>query len=116
MFQAIIESIGSDIPTVENVILAATDGIVVARRKRLPGDDVVTVEAANLVRECLQFSSELKAGPLEHMVFHFKDRILAVQMVNEEYFLLGLATEPRRLGKLKYQLKLKAYECYSAIV
>lgn len=115
MFQEKIRAISQSVPDAENVILAGMDGIIVARYRATKNDDSTTVEAAELIRECTRFGSELGSGDLQHLVFSFDDKTVVIQMINEDYFFVGIINNTQYIGKLKYQLKLKSYECYPMV-
>ncbi|MCB1049856.1 MAG: hypothetical protein H6510_03795 [Acidobacteria bacterium] len=112
MFREILVEISDRVPGIENVFLAGTDGIVVAKLKEGPMDELLIVEATTLLNECNRLGTELGSGAINQFTFCFRDRHLVLQMVNEEYFLLGTHTDPTEIGKLKYLLKIKSLECY----
>lgn len=115
MFHEMIGDIANRMQGIQNVIVAATDGIVVSKLAQRDEDELMVVEASSLVRECQRFGSELASGELHNLVFAYGQKTVVIQMISDEYFLMGICSRRDWAGKLKYLLKVKSYECYSII-
>lgn len=115
MFHNLIKEIWTAAPGLDNLLLSGIDGIIVAKHLDLDEDDFLAAEAANLVKEGLRFGREMETGELFNMTTYYEKKVVMIQMVTEEYFLLGILDEPKYLGKIRYKFKLKAHEWYSVI-
>jgi predicted regulator of Ras-like GTPase activity (Roadblock/LC7/MglB family) len=116
MFRNLIKDIWDTTPGLQNLLLTGIDGIVIEKHHENDADEFLAAEAANLIKESQRFGSELGSGSLMFMSSHYQDLVIAIQMITQEYFLLGLLEDPRHLGLVRYRFNLKAYEWYSAIV
>jgi predicted regulator of Ras-like GTPase activity (Roadblock/LC7/MglB family) len=116
MFRNLIKEIWSTTPGLKNLLLTGVDGIVIVKHHEDEGDEFLAAEAANLIKETQRFGAELGSGALSFMSSQYDDMTIAVQMITQEYFLLGLLEDPCHLGRIRYHFNLKAYEWYSAIV
>ncbi|MCB1042125.1 MAG: roadblock/LC7 domain-containing protein [Acidobacteria bacterium] len=115
MFHELISDVANRMKGLQNVILAATDGITVSKLAQRDEDELMVVEAANLVRDCHRFGAELESGELKHLVFAYGEKTVVIQMVNDEYFLMGICSKENWTGKLKYLLRVKSLECHNII-
>jgi len=115
MFADLIKEIWITTPGLKNLLLTGIDGIVIERREENEEDDYLAAEAANLVKECQRFGNELSSGSLGFLTSQYESLTLVIQMVTEEYFLLGMLEDTRYLGEVRYRFNLKAHEWYSAI-
>ena len=115
MFHSLIKEVWSSSPGLENLLLAGVDGIVVAQHHQTDEDDFIAAEAANLIKESQRFGGELGAGALRGLTTHFDQSILVIQMVTDEYFLVGTLADARHLSRIRYRFNVKSYEWYSAI-
>ncbi len=115
MFHSLIKEVWSSSPGLVNLLLAGVDGIVVAQHHETDLDDFVAAEAANLIKDTQRFGQELGAGELRGLTTHFNDSVLVIQMVTDDYFLVGTLKDARHLSRVKYRFNLKSYEWYSAI-
>lgn len=115
MFLEIIDDVANRVEGLRNVILAGTDGITVSKLVSRDEDELMVVEAAGLVKECQRFGREMAAGEVRELVFSFSQQTLVLQMVSDDYFLLGICSSKQRVGKLRYLLKVKSYECHTVI-
>ncbi len=116
MFRNLIKEIWDTTPGLKNLLLTGVDGIVIVKHHEDEEDEFLAAEAANLIKETQRFGEELGSGSLTFMTSQYEDMTIAIQMVTEEYFLLGLLDDPCHLGQVRYRFNLKAYEWYSAIV
>jgi len=103
MFHNLIKEIWGTTPGLKNLLLTGVDGIVIEKHHESEYDEFLGAEAANLVKESQRFGTELGSGPL------------TIQMVTQEYFLLGILENASHLGIVRYRFNLKSYEWYSAI-
>ena len=115
MFRNLIKEIWSTTPGLTNLLLTGVDGIVIEKHHENEQDEFIAAEAANLVKESQRFGSELDSGSLQFLTSQYEDMIIAIQMVTAEYFLLGIVSDVRYLGMVRYRFNLKSYEWYSAI-
>ena len=115
MFANLIMEIWKDTPGLTNLLLTGVDGIVIEKKNEIEEDEYVAAEAANLIKECQRFGTEMGSGGLQFLTSQFENKILAIQMVTDEYFLLGLLEDAKHLGRIRYSFNLKSYEWYSAI-
>lgn len=115
MFHNLIKEIWTTTSGLENVLLSGIDGIVISRHHESENDDFLVAEAANLIKESQRFGTELGSGSLMSLFTHYEDLIITIQMVTEDYFLLGILKDPKYLGMVRYRFTLVAYEWYSAI-
>ena len=115
MFQSLIDEIWDTTPGLENVLLSGIDGIVIARRHERESDEFLAAEAANLIKESQRFGEELSAGSLLNLYTQFENLIVIIQMVTDEYFMLGILKDPKNLGLVRYRFNLMSYEWYSTI-
>ena len=115
MFEDLIKEIWTKVGGLENLMLTGIDGMVVARHHQADEDDYLAAEAANLIKESTRFGNELDSGRLLSMCSQYEERTIVIQMITEEYFLLGVMNSPKNLGYFRYLLTLKSYEWYSAI-
>ncbi len=115
MFHEIIDDIANRMQGVQNIIIAATDGIMVSKLAQRDEDELMVVEAASLIKECQRFGSELESGELRNLVFTYKQRSVVIQLISEDYFLMGICSKLNWTAKLKYLLKVKSYDCYRMI-
>jgi len=115
MFANLIKEIWSTTPGLKNLLLTGVDGIVIERRNDREEDEFLAAEAANLIKECQRFGDELGSGPLGFLTSQYDDLILVIQMVTDEYFLLGLVEDVKHLGRVRYSFSVKSNEWYSAI-
>jgi predicted regulator of Ras-like GTPase activity (Roadblock/LC7/MglB family) len=115
MFANLIKEIWTAAPGLKNLLLTGVDGIVIERQHDREEDEYLAAEAANLIKECQRFGDELSSGPLRFLTSQYDDLILVIQMVTDEYFLLGLLEDPKHLGRVRYCFSLKSNEWYSAI-
>ena len=115
MFHSLIKEIWASSPGLENLLLSGIDGIVVSRHHDNETDDFLAAEAANLIKEGQRFGKELESGPLQSLSTHFEDRLILIQMISSDYFILGVLSDPKFLGVVRYRFSLKSYEWYSAI-
>ncbi len=115
MFSNLIKQIWSQVSGVENLLLTGIDGIVVSKHHDHDEDDFLAAEVANLVKEGMRFGNELGSGGMRTLAAYFDERIILVQMINDEYFLVCILVDPKHLGSVRYQLMLKSYEWFSAI-
>lgn len=116
MFRNLIKEIWDTTPGLKNLLLTGIDGIVIVKHHENDEDEFLAAEAANLIKESQRFGSELGSGSLSFMSSQYEDLVIAIQMITQEYFLLGLLEDSRYLGQVRYRFNLKAYEWYSAIV
>ena len=116
MFRNLIKEIWQDTPGLENLLLTGVDGIVIVKHHENEEDEFLAAEAANLIKETQRFGEELRSGGLTFLSSQYEDMTIAIQMVTQEYFLLGLLKDPSHLGQVRYRFNLKAYEWYSAFV
>lgn len=96
-------------------MLAGIDGIIIARHHESEQDDFIVVEAASLVKEALRLGSELRSRDLVSICTYYQDLAVIIQMVTEDYFLVGIVKEAKHLGQIRYRFTLKSNEWYSAI-
>lgn len=115
MFHSLIKEIWTTTPGLENVMLAGTDGIIIARHHENEQDDFVAVEAASLVKEAHRFGAEMKGDNLVSICTYFQNLSVLIQMVTEDYFLVGIIKELKFLGQIRYRFTVKSNEWYSAI-
>ena len=115
MFNNLIKQVWSQVSGLDNLLLAGTDGIVVSKHHERDEDDFLAAEAANLIKEGIRFGQELGSGNMRSLTAYFDERVVLIQMVTEEYFILGIVNDPKYLGMVKYRFNLKSYEWYSAI-
>lgn len=115
MFHNLIKDIWGTTPGLKNLLLTGVDGIVIEKHHDSEADEFLAAEAANLVKESQRFGSELGSGPLTFLSSHYEHMTLAIQMVTQEYFLLGFLEDSSHLGIVRYRFNLKSYEWYSAI-
>lgn len=115
MFHSLIKEIWTTTPGLENVMLAGTDGIIIARHHESEQDDFVVVEAASLVKEAHRFGSELESKNLLSICTYYDNLAVLIQMVTDEYFLVGIVKDAKHLGQVRYRFTLKSNEWYSAI-
>lgn len=115
MFEELIKAVWAYSDDWENILLAGTDGIVISRKLELEEDDFIAAEASGMVKETLVFGKELNSGPLKTIVAQYKSNHMLIQMITDEYFLIGLLKTDKQIGRAKYGFLLKAYEWYSAI-
>ncbi len=115
MFANLINEIWTTTPGLKNLLLTGVDGIVIEKQREEEEDEFLAAEAANLVKECQRFGDELGSGSLQFLTSQYENLVLAIQLVTEDYFLLGLLEDARHLGEVRYRFNLKSYEWYSAI-
>lgn len=115
MFHNLIKDIWQTTPGLDNVMLAGVDGIVIARHHESDTDDFIAAEAAALTKDSQKFGDELDSGTLNCLCLYYDDSAILIQMVTEEYFLIGVIKDVKFLGPIRYRLSLKAHEWYSAI-
>jgi len=115
MFGNMIRDIWTSTPGLENLLLSGIDGIVIEKKNDTEDDDLIAAEAGNLIKECQRFGQELNSGPLQFFTTRYEHCTVAIQMVTEDYFLLGIVKDPKYMGVVRYQFNLKSYEWYSAI-
>ena len=115
MFHSLIKEIWAAAPGLENLLLSGVDGIVVSRYHENEQDEFLAAEAANLIKEAQRLGGEIGSGGLTSLSTHYEDRIIVIQMVTDDYFLLGILRDPQYLGQVRYRFALKSYEWYSAI-
>ena len=115
MFANLIKEIWTSTPGLKNLLLTGVDGIVIEKQSDSEEDEYIAAEAANLIKECQRFGHELGSGELQFLTSQYENLIIAIQMVTDEYFLLGLVEDAKHLGMVRYRFNLKAYEWYSAI-
>lgn len=115
MFDKIIAEVWAKTPGLNNLMLTGIDGIVIEKHRDSEEDEFLAAEAANLIKESQRFGDELGSGTLNFMSSQFQGLVIAIQMITQEYFLLGLLSDAKQLGQVRYQLNLKAYEIYSSI-
>lgn len=115
MFNNLIKEIWDITPGLKNVLLTGTDGIVIEKYRDSDEDEFLAAEAANLIKESQRFGAELGSGSLSFMTSHYEDMVIAIQMISQEYFLLGLLEDACHLGQVRYRFNLKAHEWYSVI-
>lgn len=115
MFHNLIKEIWNTTPGLENVLLSGIDGIVIARYHENEADEILVAEAANLIKESQRFGGELDTGALRCLVMQYEELIVVIQMVTEEYFLIGLLKDPKDLATVRYRFTMMSYEWYSMI-
>ncbi len=115
MFHELVKEVWESTPGLENALLSGVDGIVLAKCLEREQDDFIAAEAANLVKECQRFGGEIGSGPLLNLCTQYEDVAVIIQMVTEDYFLLGVVKDPKYFGEIRYRFALKSYEWYSAI-
>ncbi len=115
MFHSLIKEVWNSAPGLVNLMLSGVDGIVVSKHHDSDEDDFLAAEAANLIKESIRFGKELDSGNLLNISTHYEDKIVVIQMVTPEYFLLGILDDPKFLSLVKYRFTLKSYEWYSVI-
>lgn len=115
MFHNLIKDIWQTTPGLENVMLAGVDGIVIARHHESEIDDFIAAEAAALTKDAQKFGEELSSGTLGCICLYYEAFAVLIQMVTEEYFLIGVIKDIKFLGPIRYRLSLKAHEWYAAI-
>ena len=115
MFSNLIKQVWSQVSGLDNLLLVGTDGIVVSKHLERDEDDFLAAEAANLVKEGVRFGGELGTGSMRSLAAYFDNQIVLIQMVTDEYFLVGILGDPKFMGQIRYQLMLKSYEWFSAI-
>jgi len=115
MFKNIIDEIAQGIPGIDNILVGGIDGIIVAKMRHDELDELLVVEAAGLVKEAMRFGSEMQSGNLGCLVYEFEGKYIVIQMISDTYFLIGRIGDTKYLGKLKYHLRLKSYDCYTLV-
>lgn len=115
MFHSLIKEVWDCAPGLENLMLSGIDGIVVSKHHESEEDEYLAAEAANLIKEGIRFGAELGSGKLINISTHYDEKIVVIQMVTQEYFLLGILNDPKFLSLVKYRFTLKSYEWYSVI-
>ncbi len=115
MFGNMIRDIWESTPGLENLLLSGVDGIVIEKKHDSDEDDLIAAEAGSLIKECQRFGEEISSGPMQFFSTQYEHCTIAIQMVTEDYFLLGIVKDSKYMGQVRYQFNLKSYEWYSAI-
>jgi predicted regulator of Ras-like GTPase activity (Roadblock/LC7/MglB family) len=115
MFDELIQQIWESTHGLENVLLSGIDGIVIAKHHESEEDEFLAAESASLIKEAHRLGEELHTGRLINLMTHYEDRVIIIQTVTSEYYLIGILSDPKRIGQARYRFTLKANEWYSSI-
>lgn len=115
MFDDLIQEIWTSTTGLENVLLSGIDGIVIAKHHDSEEDEFLAAESANLIKEAHRLGEELSSGPLINLFTQYENHMIIIQTVTPEYYLIGILSDPKHIGQVRYRFTLKANEWYSAI-
>jgi predicted regulator of Ras-like GTPase activity (Roadblock/LC7/MglB family) len=111
MFAEILDSIMNKVEGALGAIIMGMDGISIEKRSVdvVTGLEMLSAEFTSLLRSASSATPELEAGPVEELIVATGNRIILVQMITKEYFILAMLSRDGNLGRARFELKKAKY-------
>jgi predicted regulator of Ras-like GTPase activity (Roadblock/LC7/MglB family) len=111
MFSELLESIMQKVEGALGAIVMGMDGISIEKRflDEAANIEVLAAEYTSLLRSSYSSTPEMGLGTLEEFIISTGHRIILVQMITPEYFMLILLPKNGNLGRARFELKKAKY-------